>query len=156
VVCCGRDGDEVGEAVFESVCAVWAAEPSGGLDDRVEHEPFAGVVDCWGGAAGGEERAFEGRPIAYVPWRVDLTADARLKADLAGELLEYAGLDASAAAVEAMRSHAERPLAAMDDHRTTADPRASIGRWRRDLSPQLAETCERALAAELHAFGYTA
>jgi hypothetical protein len=68
------------------------------------------------------------------------------------DLLDYLGLDSSDEAVEAMQAYAERPLAAMDDHRTTPDPRASIGRWRHELTPELVQTCERALAA----FGYTA
>ena len=41
-----------------------------------------------------------------------------------------------------------------DRHRTTADPRSSIGRWRHDLSPELQQECEAALAPALEAFGY--
>ena len=39
-------------------------------------------------------------------------------------------------------------------HRTTADPAASIGRWRHDLAPEARRACEEALAPELRAFGY--
>ena len=40
-------------------------------------------------------------------------------------------------------------------HRTTPDPRASIGRWKDDLGENARRACERALAPELQAFGYT-
>ena len=39
-------------------------------------------------------------------------------------------------------------------HRTTADPAASIGRWRRDLTAEARQACEQALASELQIFGY--
>jgi hypothetical protein len=39
-------------------------------------------------------------------------------------------------------------------HRTTPDPRASIGRWRTDLGEDARRACEQALAPELEAFGY--
>ena len=39
-------------------------------------------------------------------------------------------------------------------HRTTPDPRASIGRWREDLSEEARRACEHALAPELQTFGY--
>ena len=70
-------------------------------------------------------------------------------------VLEYLGLDAGAGAVEAMLSGAGRPLPEMDRHRTTASPEASIGRWRQDLDPALAEQCERVLGDAIAALGYS-
>ena len=72
---------------------------------------------------------------------------------LAG-VLEYLEIDSSPAAVAAMRAHAEEPVVAMERHRTTPDPAASIGRWRRDLDEELQEACERTLFEELRLFGY--
>ena len=39
-------------------------------------------------------------------------------------------------------------------HRTTPDPRASIGRFREDLGEGARRACEDALAPELQTFGY--
>jgi hypothetical protein len=37
---------------------------------------------------------------------------------------------------------------------TSETPEGSIGRWRRDLEPELAEACEEAFGGALEAFGY--
>jgi Sulfotransferase family len=73
---------------------------------------------------------------------------------LAG-VLSYAGLEGDTDAVEAMLAGAGRRLPGMDQHRTTADAESSIGRWRRDLAPELVDACERAVAEALAAWGYT-
>ncbi len=68
-------------------------------------------------------------------------------------LLRYLGLE--------LGGHAEAMTAALfardpetEGHRTTPDPRASIGRWKDDLSAGARRTCEAALASELETFGY--
>ncbi len=68
-------------------------------------------------------------------------------------LLRYLGLDAD--------THADAMAAALSArdpetewHRTTPDPRASIGRWRDDLSEEARRACEQVLGPELRAFGY--
>ncbi len=69
-------------------------------------------------------------------------------------LLAYLGLDAGdnvSAMAEAL--FAREPET--EWHRTTPDPRASIGRWKDDLGETARRACERALAPELQAFGYT-
>ena len=99
------------------------------------------VVDSW------ERRRERARLVRYE----DLMTDPR--ATLAG-VLEYLGLDARDAAVEAMLASADRSLPGMERHRTTATPRASIGRWREDLDPVLAERCERVLGDAIAALGY--
>jgi hypothetical protein len=70
-------------------------------------------------------------------------------------LLAYLGLDATPEAAAAMREHALAPVAAMEHHRTTPDPAASIGRWRRDLPPDVLAACEQAMGEELALFGYS-
>ena len=42
----------------------------------------------------------------------------------------------------------------MDRHRTSRDPRASIGRWRSELDSDLVEACRAAFGEALDAFGY--
>jgi hypothetical protein len=69
-------------------------------------------------------------------------------------LLSYLGVDSSDRALAAMLEHAAKRLPSMDKHRTTPDPVASIGRWKRDLSPELQRVCEEALGPALEAFGY--
>jgi hypothetical protein len=72
------------------------------------------------------------------------------------DVLKYLEIDSSPAAVEAMRAHAERPVDAMERHRTTPDPAASIGRWRDDLSADVREACHQTMFKELRLFGYEA
>jgi hypothetical protein len=69
-------------------------------------------------------------------------------------VLDYLGVESGPAAVAAMRAHAEEPVVAMDRHRTTPDPAASIGRWRRDLGDDLKDVCEQTMFEELRLFGY--
>jgi hypothetical protein len=67
-------------------------------------------------------------------------------------ILRYLGLDAEPATVDAMLKTLEEKVA---ETAPTADPRASIGRWRRDLSRPLQESCDEALGFALREFGYT-
>ena len=69
-------------------------------------------------------------------------------------VLEYLGVDAGDAAVQAMLARSEQPVPAMSEHRTTPDPRASIGRYERDLDPALRAECERRLGDMISLFGY--
>jgi LPS sulfotransferase NodH len=68
-------------------------------------------------------------------------------------LLRYLGLDEDAHA-DAMAAALSARDPETEWHRTTADPRASIGRWREDLSEEARRACEQVLAPELQAFGY--
>ncbi len=81
----------------------------------------------------------------------DLMTDPQ--ATLAG-VLSYLDLDTAGAAVEAMLASAGEALPGMDRHRTTATAAASIGRWREDLEPALAERCEAVLGDAIAALGY--
>jgi hypothetical protein len=72
------------------------------------------------------------------------------------KVVAYAGLGTAAGEVDPMIEAAGRWLPGMDEHRTTPDPAASIGRWRRDLAPALVAACERAAGPALEAWGYDA
>jgi hypothetical protein len=69
-------------------------------------------------------------------------------------LLTYLGLDSSAATIEAIGSGLAETTPDSERHRTSADPRSSIGRWRNDLNDELQRACESALGPALEAFGY--
>jgi hypothetical protein len=66
----------------------------------------------------------------------------------------YVGITGDDAAVDGMLAAAGRRLPGMDEHRTSADVESSIGRWRRDLAPELVEACEQSVGAALQAWGY--
>ena len=68
-------------------------------------------------------------------------------------LLRYLGFEADAHA-EAMAASLVARDPETEWHRTTPDPRASIGRWRDDLTEEARRACEEVLAPELQAFGY--
>jgi hypothetical protein len=67
---------------------------------------------------------------------------------------EFVGVDHSPAAVDQTLKRAREEAPSMDHHRTAADPAATIGRWRQDLSPELIATCAEALDEVLAEFGY--
>lgn len=68
-------------------------------------------------------------------------------------ILDYLGLDKKNAG--AVLSKAKRTSRAFQArHRTASSPSASIGRWRRDLDPDLLRTCEEAFGDWLPEFGY--
>jgi hypothetical protein len=71
-------------------------------------------------------------------------------------LFEYLKLDADPDRVAETVRRAEASTASMQHHRTTSDPAASIGRWREDLPPEVAEACNEALGPLLAEFGYEA
>jgi Sulfotransferase family len=66
--------------------------------------------------------------------------------------MRYLGLDAGEAAVAATLERAEAE--SLDEHRTTEKASASIDRWKRDLSPELAAVCAEVLDPVLTEFGY--
>jgi hypothetical protein len=74
--------------------------------------------------------------------------------DTIASVLEYVGVERDDEIVDAMLRSAGEQSAESEWHRTTADARASIGRWRQDLSPELRAVCERALSPVLEEFGY--
>jgi Sulfotransferase family len=67
-------------------------------------------------------------------------------------LLDFLGLDGADAA--AMVERASIATDGMDHHMTAPSAGASIGRWRRDLDPELAELCDGVLSPIVAEFGY--
>jgi len=70
------------------------------------------------------------------------------------KLLKHLDLDAGPATVEGTLAEASRRRSGSDGHRTAPDVASSVGRWRRDLSPELLKVCEEALDPVLDEFGY--
>jgi hypothetical protein len=70
------------------------------------------------------------------------------------EVLRYLGIAAGADAVTAMIDTLREELPELREHGTSDGPRESVGRWRRDLDPELALACEQSLGPALAAFGY--
>jgi Sulfotransferase family len=71
------------------------------------------------------------------------------------ELLNFLNVDSSSKAVAATLNRASQERKLLDAHRTTDQPGGSIGRWRRDLSPELAGICNEVLTPVLTEFGYS-
>jgi hypothetical protein len=69
-------------------------------------------------------------------------------------VFEHLGLEADEETVKAVLEMAREPGELLDTHRTVGDPAQTIGRWRRDLPPELAGECNAILAPVLDAFGY--
>ena len=69
-------------------------------------------------------------------------------------LLRYVGVESGDAIVRATLDRALSGTAHMNQHRTTGDQAASIGRWRSDLPPALADLAQQALGPILAEFGY--
>lgn len=79
----------------------------------------------------------------------DLVTDSEATLGAIGEYLEL-----DPATVDGMVAATTESSSSLKKHRTTADPAASIGRWRDDLSPDIAAACEESCAGPLAAFGY--
>jgi hypothetical protein len=71
-----------------------------------------------------------------------------------GALLEYLDLNPSSSTIERMIQRASQEAPGMQEHRTSAEPGKSIGRWRRDLDPSLQAVCQEAFTDILEEFGY--
>jgi hypothetical protein len=69
-------------------------------------------------------------------------------------LVAHLGLEAGPGAVEPMLGSLLGRDSGSEGHRTVADPRESIGRWRRDLSDEAEAACADALGRPLETFGY--
>jgi hypothetical protein len=76
----------------------------------------------------------------------------REPATLLTGMMRYLGLDAGEDVVAAVLERAEAE--SLDEHRTTGKVSESIDRWKRDLSPELAQVCAEVLDPVLTEFGY--
>jgi hypothetical protein len=70
-------------------------------------------------------------------------------------LFEFLGVDADPDLVANTLEVAKRPSGLLNQHRTVSDPVETIGRWRRDLPPELVQVCNDTLAPVLEGFGYS-
>lgn len=119
---------------------------------RAAHASDTDYVASLGGWATALVRAWERRrETAHLVRYEDLVTDP--ERTLAG-LLAHLGIDSSPGTIAAMRDSLEEEMPELREHATSEGPAASIGRWRRDLGPDLAATCERALRPALDTFGY--
>ncbi|HEX3040673.1 MAG TPA: sulfotransferase [Solirubrobacterales bacterium] len=71
-----------------------------------------------------------------------------------GGMMRYLGLDADEEKAAAVAERAERDAPVVDEHRTSEKVSASVGRWRRDLPPELVRACAEVLDPVLVQFGY--
>jgi hypothetical protein len=72
------------------------------------------------------------------------------------ELFDFLGVASSQETIAAVLERASNETQAMAGHRTSGDPRQSVGRWQRDLDPELQQGCVDVLDDVLVEFGYEA
>jgi hypothetical protein len=72
------------------------------------------------------------------------------------QVLEYLNLDSSPEILLQMVQSMAEETADLKQHRTVADPQATIGRWRRDLPARLQKICAAEWTDVLTALGYSA
>ncbi len=75
-------------------------------------------------------------------------------AETLATILNYLGLPADGAQIDEMIGRASAHTADLLRHRTAPSVIESVGRWRRDLSPDLQAICQDVFGATLAAFGY--
>lgn len=103
------------------------------------HQNFRVLRNAW------RDRGAPGSLVRYE----DLVRDP---AAALPPLLAYLGLPATPQAVETLLAAADAPE--LRGHGTAGTPAASIGRWRRDLSPELQRAVEAQFGDLLRDFGY--
>ena len=69
-------------------------------------------------------------------------------------MLEYLQVDSDARVVTSMLRDAAGDTDLLQRHRTSSSPHQSVGRWKKDLAPDLRELCEEQCREFLTAFGY--
>jgi hypothetical protein len=72
------------------------------------------------------------------------------------DMFDFLGVSSTQETVAAVLERASNETDAMVGHRTSGDPRRSVGRWRRDLDPELQRECVDVLDDVLVEFGYEA
>jgi len=72
------------------------------------------------------------------------------------ELFGFLGVASADETIESVLERASSETAAMAGHRTSGDPRQSVGRWQRDLDEELQRECVEVLDDVLVEFGYEA
>ncbi len=72
---------------------------------------------------------------------------------LAG-VLRYLAIDSGGATIQRLLEQARKPIRELEAHITSESPEKSIGRWKRDMSPQLARFATEAFRDVLQQLGY--
>ncbi|MGH7564071.1 MAG: sulfotransferase family protein [Gemmatimonadota bacterium] len=70
-------------------------------------------------------------------------------------LSDFLGLESSARTIEVLLEEAERESRSYRAHRTSGSVRTSMGRWKRELDPEVQEIVRHAFEAALEGFGYS-
>jgi len=71
------------------------------------------------------------------------------------EIFKYLNVDHDEATLQMILGKASLRNAEMTDHITSSTVDASLGRWKKDLSPELQRLCNEAFKPALEAFGYS-
>jgi hypothetical protein len=74
--------------------------------------------------------------------------------EMMAAVFQYLNLDSSPQTVAGILERASQDTPEMQHHRTTSNPGNSIGRWRRDLSPEMQATATTLLGGILTELGY--
>ncbi len=74
--------------------------------------------------------------------------------EILSKLLEFLAVDHSSSRIETVLNKASEDTMSLKGHRTSSDPKASIGRWQNDLEPSLQMLCNEVFAEVLQEFGY--
>jgi len=138
----------------DMVCSMLAFNEKRGVSGfgRAEAGSDVEFVETLGGQATSLARAWERRGDRALLVRYEeLVLDPAHA--LAG-LLEHVGVDSSPDTIRSMLEQLEEDIPELREHPTSDSAQSSIGRWRTDLDPELAETCERAFGPALELFGY--
>lgn len=69
-------------------------------------------------------------------------------------VLNYLGLQSATSRIDEMVRKASLDTSELEQHRTTADPKKSVGRWRTDLDSPSRFVCEEMFGSILKEFGY--
>ena len=122
-----------------------------GFGEGAAEDPIDYVRRLAGWAEGMVRRLERRRGRAHVVRYEELVLEPR--AALEG-LLRYLEADCGASTVEAMLVALGEEMPELAEHTTSADAKASIGRWRTDLDDGLQRACEASFGRALEVFGY--
>lgn len=138
----------------DMVCSMFAFNEQRGVSGfgRAEAGSDMEFVETLGGQATSLARAWERRrDRAHLVRYEELVLDPTHA--LAG-LLDHVGVDSGPDTIRGMLAQLEEDIPELREHPTSDSAQSSIGRWRTDLDPELAEACERAFGPALELFGY--
>ena len=138
----------------DMVCSMLAFNEQRGVSGfgRAEADSDVDFVNTLGGQATSLANAWKRRADrAHLVRYEELVLDP---ARALVALLDHVGVDSRPDTVRAMLGQLEEDIPELREHATSDSAQSSIGRWRTDLDPELAEACERAFGPALELFGY--